>query len=758
MPRQDYSLPSVAPLPKLATPRPARPANTQLHAQSQVPQESDLVMVDSGAIAAEPVESDDEYDLLEDHCDILKALDISYVPPTDTLLKTSDQESSTTSTSTAAPPASSAFVDMLLNDAESSAPSKLDPNITTTENGAPTFVSSGDPRLDFFFEVLQGTEPDTVRRLVRESWAYNPLDTLRLIFQLRSIVHGKGEREAFYICMDFLREEHPQTLLFNLRFVPDHGYWKDLLNWLVFQVRSDPTDHSLVSRAAMPGSGRGGRATRGRPSMFKRSASAAFTRNDKNRNKNNNSKSEDESGAESSETLRKKKPATDEERQRAKEVNEERNQDLSAKARAERLKRDQERLERARTTFEDNAVYRAVHLEVARLFANALVRDKARLERGRSVSLAAKWCPSLNQLHDNYTLIATTIAQILFPEKRTEESHVVYVNRVRQQFRQQFYVPLRKATPVLETMMAAKRWDEIMYSRVPAIAMKNNKAVFVAQDKERFEQYLESIAKGETTIAAQALKPHQLVKEALSLLYKTVDENDLGLRTLEAQWKSYVERLAKSGTMDSAMAMCDVSGSMSGQPMEVAIALSLLLTQLSRPPYNRIVLTFSESPEVHHIKEGSLLEQVRSLRDMGWGMNTDLGKAFDHILSLSVKNNVAKEDMVKTLFIFSDMEFDQAVRHSRPEEAFTNYSVVKGRFEKAGYEMPQIVFWNLRGSNVGNKPAKSTQQGVAMVSGFSGMLMKLFLDGGDVVETLAPAKVMEKAINMKEFKQLQVLD
>ena len=43
----------------------------------------------------------------------------------------------------------------------------------------------------------------------------------------------------------------------------------------------------------------------------------------------------------------------------------------------------------------------------------------------------------------------------------------------------------------------------------------------------------------------------------------------LGLETMELQWKSYVNNLKQSGSLSNALAVCDVSGSMSGQPMEV---------------------------------------------------------------------------------------------------------------------------------------------------------------------------------------------
>lgn len=43
-------------------------------------------------------------------------------------------------------------------------------------------------------------------------------------------------------------------------------------------------------------------------------------------------------------------------------------------------------------------------------------------------------------------------------------------------------------------------------------------------------------------------------------------------QTMELQWKSYVSNLKASGSLSSALAVCDVSGSMAGEPMQVSQA------------------------------------------------------------------------------------------------------------------------------------------------------------------------------------------
>ena len=68
---------------------------------------------------------------------------------------------------------------------------------------------------------------------------------------------------------------------------------------------------------------------------------------------------------------------------------------------------------------------------------------------------------------------------------------------------------------VTQVYMCANRWGGVKYSRVPSACMHNNKAKFERHDKERFEQYLSDVQAGKKKIASGALKPHELVKQAM---------------------------------------------------------------------------------------------------------------------------------------------------------------------------------------------------------------------------------------------------
>ena len=64
--------------------------------------------------------------------------------------------------------------------------------------------------------------------------------------------------------------------------------------------------------------------------------------------------------------------------------------------------------------------------------------------------------------------------------------------------------------------MSANAWQEVKYTRVPSVCMRNNKLRFEAHDKDRFAKYLGDVRAGKKKIASGALKPHELVSEAMN--------------------------------------------------------------------------------------------------------------------------------------------------------------------------------------------------------------------------------------------------
>ena len=63
------------------------------------------------------------------------------------------------------------------------------------------------------------------------------------------------------------------------------------------------------------------------------------------------------------------------------------------------------------------------------------------------------------------------------------------------------------------------------------------------------------------------------------------------------------------------VSLVDVPGSMGGTPMYVAIALGILVSELSAPAFANRCITFSERPRwVKLPAEGSIVEKVEKLK------------------------------------------------------------------------------------------------------------------------------------------------
>ncbi|KAL6134322.1 hypothetical protein ACLB2K_066554 [Fragaria x ananassa] len=233
-----------------------------------------------------------------------------------------------------------------------------------------------------------------------------------------------------------------------------------------------------------------------------------------------------------------------------------------------------------------------------------------------------------------------------------EEAH--YVFRIRDRLRKEILVPLRKVLELLKVYIGANDWNLIPYKRVSSLAMKIYKGKFFKHDTERFKKYLEDVEASKSKIVVGALLPHEIIA--------SLRDSDGG-QVVELQWKRMLEDMLKLGKMKNCLAVCDVSGSLSGKSMEVCVALGLLVSELCDEPWKGKVITFSRDPALHLIKGERLQSKTDFKKRMHWEMNTDFQKVFDLLLQVAVNGKLKPENMINRIFVFSDMEFDQASRN-----------------------------------------------------------------------------------------------
>ncbi|XWV25653.1 hypothetical protein QJ856_gp0100 [Tupanvirus deep ocean] len=363
------------------------------------------------------------------------------------------------------------------------------------------------------------------------------------------------------------------------------------------------------------------------------------------------------------------------------------------------------------------------HSIEVKLFAEQLKMDSQDIDTEQSdsskktaISLCGKWAPSERTHYNHHPMFAAN--NIMSEMGLTPKEY------------RQLLTKLRKHLGVLEMLMSTQQYDAIDFSKLPSVAMMKMKHAFSrdgnAEGKESesrkklhesYAEYLQKLAQGKTKVNVKGIQPHELVSTYLGYGEHKIDE------LVEAQWKASMERVMSSGAFRKVTAIVDVSASMNGQPMEVAIALGIMVAMCTTGPFHGQVITFHDNPTWHRLLGKNLMEQVQCMKDAPWGGSTNLRATFDLILHQAVSAQLKQDEMVETLFIFTDMQFNSC-DHGNWQSTF---EYAKAKFAEHGYQLPRIVCWNLRTSSSKSLPVEQNTNGYAMLSGFSAELLKCIL-------------------------------
>lgn len=338
--------------------------------------------------------------------------------------------------------------------------------------------------------------------------------------------------------------------------------------------------------------------------------------------------------------------------------------------------------------------------------------DLKNIEINASATLLAKWMPSIN------TSSNTTRNWAKFFAKHFEWSE--------KQYRQNLS-KLRKYLKVTERQMSLQEWNEIDYEKVPSLANLRYKDAFLKHDKERREEYLNKLAKGEAKINSSVNFPHDVVhKYSLDNWGPHLQKYD---ETLEQLWKNLKQIDGLKDTLvvrDDSGSMVTYVGNSNVTALEVATALGIYCAEHCSETYKNKIISFSKYPKYLDFSDKvSLHDKLDYLYEHSEVANTNIRKVFQLILKTAIDNNLKQEDLPKQILIISDMEFDAGVDFvGNPiEEA-------QKEFEKYGYTVPKLIFWNVN-SRTNTVPIKTNDLGVYLLSGFSPNVLNILADGVD---------------------------
>lgn len=388
----------------------------------------------------------------------------------------------------------------------------------------------------------------------------------------------------------------------------------------------------------------------------------------------------------------------------------------------------------------DDLIYVAEGTQVQTAAFNIIKHQLALDIQCKTPSLLAKWMPSQNASNADTRRLGHVLANFLGMTSR--------------EYRKTLST-LRERINVLERLMSAGRWQDIQFDKIPSKAGLIYRNAFARRDilAKKYEAFAKS---KDTKVNADALYPHDVAHRAFAMRYNTNLEDPTRLM-LQKYWDNLKDFY--NGREENGIAVVDVSGSMSGTPMEAAVSMGAYIADKAHGPFANHFITFSAHPELVRFEGVDIVDKLNRCVQADWGMNTNVQAVFDMLLNTAKNKHVKPEDMVSKIFIFSDMEFDECITFdastkwnrwdyyktvSSIDEVNSDLEKIKKQWESEGYHFPKVIFWNLNSRNRTVIPAIG--EGFSYISGFSPVMVETILGGKDGYDLMLE-KLLSKRYN-----------
>lgn len=462
---------------------------------------------------------------------------------------------------------------------------KNEANITYTENGAVTHISTYSNNLDLFATIgaLRHVADDEIVSRFKKAYFEDADLAMKNLFYGRDVRGGLGERRTFRVCVNWLADYNKESVIKNLQQIAEFGRYDDLLSLLGTSCESEVIDY----------------------------------------------------------------------------------------------------------------------------IGQCLKVDMDAMEQNKSVSLLAKWLPSINASNSETVSAAKRIARAL-KMKDVEYRKILSA--------------LRNHIQLIENNLREKDYS-FDYSKQPSKAMYKYRKAFIRNDNERYMEYLNKVSSGEEKLNTGTLMPYEIIRPITDWWGKKEFSKNERL-AMDASWNALEDFTGD----DNALVVIDGSGSMYGygqpQPASVALSLGIYFAERNKGAFKNHFITFSSSPQLVEIKGKDIVDKVTYCKEYDEIADTNIQKVFELVLRTAVKNRIPQEELPKTIYIISDMEFNSCTE----DASLTNFEYAKKLFKEHGYQLPQIVFWNVSSRNV-QQPVKMNEQGVVLVSGCTPKVFSMVTSG-----------------------------
>jgi hypothetical protein len=298
---------------------------------------------------------------------------------------------------------------------------------------------------------------------------------------------------------------------------------------------------------------------------------------------------------------------------------------------------------------------------------------------------------------------------------------------------------------IVEHKMCSSQWENIIYNHVPSVAMSRYTNAFKKHDLERFNEFKQSLKKGETKIHADVLFPHDCVRTARNGDTEIADAQFDALPNLIPVDENIMPIADTSGSM-----IADIAGSITAMDVSMGLALYCSAKMPSDSPFYKRFIEFCSESRLTDWRNFTFSQAVHHFNNAVG--STRIDTALQLILRIALEKKIPQKYMPTTLMIISDMQFSEGAKTS---DHIVETELKK--FEENGYQKPKVLYWNL--SQYKGSCATELMKNVGLISGFSPSLLKSVFAGEDfspraiMLRTLEKYSDIEIPINLNKLPQ-----
>lgn len=331
---------------------------------------------------------------------------------------------------------------------------------------------------------------------------------------------------------------------------------------------------------------------------------------------------------------------------------------------------------------------------VADFIKKQLEKDLENKRAGKPISLCAKWMPSINASNGDVRKLAVRLSELMGMDKKTYRKTLS---------------ELRNGI-IVEKNLTEKDYT-FEYEKLPGRALNKYRKAYNTNDKERYDEFKNKVIEGKVEAKVKTLFPHEIIRDLYGELWDSVSKEGVDPEHSQALWNAF----KRANTEENVIIVRDGSGSMWGDPLWVATAISIMCSESLTGEFKDKFITFSNEPRLVDLScADSLVEKIEICKKETEVASTNIEAVYDLIYNTSLK--VDKEDYIDRIIIISDMQFNQGARN------VPTYEVMKEKFEAANIPLPEIIYWNVDARRV-TFAADPSNPNIKFVSGMSNNIL-----------------------------------